>query len=55
MKHFSNLMQRLELFQNINWALKQVRVPFCRTDVLHYCNRLLICLNSKFDELKKIR
>ena len=25
-----------------------------KDDVLHYCNRLFLCLNSKFDELKKI-
>ena len=33
--------------------LKQVRVSLCKTDVLHRCNRLLVCLNSKFDELKE--
>ena len=26
-------------------------VSVCKTDVLHYCDRILICLNSKFDEL----
>ena len=33
--------------------LKQARKTLCKTDVLHRCNRLLVCLNSKFDELKE--
>ena len=33
--------------------LKQVRVSLYKTDVLHRCNKLLVCLNSKFDELKE--
>ena len=40
-------------FENIKRAFKQVRVTLCRTDVLDYCIRLLVCLNSKFDELKE--
>ena len=36
-------------FVNVKEALKKVRVSPCRTDVLHYCDRILICLNSKFD------
>ena len=53
MEHFSNLIQRMEIFQKYNGALKQVRVTLCRTDILHHCNRLLVSLNSKFDELKE--
>ena len=40
-------------FENINGALKQVRVTLCTADVLHHSNRLVVCLNSKFDELKE--
>ena len=40
-------------FKNIKGTLKHVRVTLCRTDALHHCNRLLVCLNSKFDELKE--
>ena len=47
MENFSNF------FKNMNRALKQVRVTLCKTDDLHRCNRLLFCLNSKFDELKE--
>ena len=39
--------------ENSKEASKQVRVTLCRTDGLHHCYRLLLCLNSKFDELKK--
>ena len=40
-------------FKNKKGALKQVRVTLRRTNVLHHCNRLLVCLNSTFDELKE--
>ena len=42
-------------FENIKVALKKVRVTLWRTDVMHYWsrNRLLVCLNSKFDEFKE--
>ena len=40
-------------FENINGTLKQVRLTLCRTGVLHDCNRFLVFLNSKFDELKE--
>ena len=26
---------------------------YCKTDTLHFCNRLCMCLNSNFDELKE--
>ena len=52
MEHFSNSMPYLD-FENINSVLKQVRVTLCRTDALHHQNRLLVCLNSKFNELKE--
>ena len=53
MENFSNLMPRLELFENINGALKEVRMALCRADVFYDCNILLVYLNSKFDELKE--
>ena len=40
-------------FENINGVLKQVRITLNRADVWHHCNKLLVCLNSKFDELKE--
>ena len=40
-------------FENIKVALKKVRVTLWRIDALHHCNRLLVCLNSKFDEFKE--
>ena len=41
-----------KFFEYIKEALNQVRVTLCRTDALHHYNRLLVCLNSKFDKLK---
>ena len=40
-------------FENIKVALKKVRVTLWRTDALHHCNRLLVCLNLKFEEFKE--
>ena len=37
----------------IREVLKQVRVTLCKTDVMHHHNKLLVCSNSKFDELKE--
>ena len=54
MGRFSNLLLCLEFFENIKGALKQLRVILGRTDAFHHCNRLLVSLNSKFDELKEI-
>ena len=51
MEHFSSLMPHF--FEYINRVLKEVRMTLCRTDVLHHCNKLLVCLNSKLDELKE--
>ena len=42
-----------EFFENIKVALKKVRLTLVRTEALHHCNRLLVCLNSKFDEFKE--
>ena len=36
-------------FVNVKGTLK--KVSSCRTDVLHYCDRLLICFILKFDQL----
>ena len=48
-------------FEYIKEVLMQVRVTEliqnwykCRSDVLHYRNRLLVCSNSTFDELKEL-
>ena len=48
-------------FEYMKEVLMQVRVTElmqnwckCRTDVLHHRNRLLVCSNSKFDELKEL-
>ena len=48
-------------FEYMKEVLMQVRVTElmqnwckCRTDVLHDRNRLLVCSNSKFDELKEL-
>ena len=40
-------------FENINGVSKQVRITLNRADVWHHCNKLLVCLNSKLDELKE--
>ena len=48
-------------FECVKDVLKQVRVIElmqnwwkCETDFLHHCNRLLVCLNSKFNKLKEL-
>ena len=41
------------VFKYIKQVLKQVTVTLCRTGVLHHRKRLLVCSNSKFDELKE--
>ena len=51
MKNFSNFIAAFGIFfENIKGTLKQVSVTLCRADVLHYGNRLLVRLNSKFEE-----
>ena len=45
-------LQRLDFFRKYVRSLKHVMVTLGRTNVLHHFNRLLIYLNSKFDELK---
>ena len=30
-----------------------MRVILCKNHVLFHCNRLLVCLNSKFDQLEE--
>ena len=52
MKMFSNLLSRLRFFQKYKWGFKASEGVLCRSDVLHDCYRTLVCLNSKFDELK---
>ena len=38
----------------LNFFGKHLRGPKkYKDDALHYCNRLFLCLNSKFDKLKK--
>ena len=53
MENFSNLVQRLEFFRKYKRGLKASEGDLCGTDVLNYCDRPLVCLNSKFDELKE--
>ena len=53
MENFSNLMQCLEVFRKYKRSLKTSEGDLCGTDVLHYYDRPLVCLNSKFDELKE--
>ena len=36
-------------FSNVKQTLKKVWLNSCRTDLLYYCNRLLIGLNLNFD------
>ena len=43
---------RLDFFRKYERSLKHVMVTLGRINVLHHRNRLLIYLNSKFDELK---
>ena len=43
------LLSRLGFFREYKSSLKTL----WRTDALHHCNRLLVCLNSKFDEFKE--
>ena len=50
MKNFSRLGRIWNFFENIKGTLKKVRVALHRTDVLHHCDGLLVCLNSNFDE-----
>ena len=39
--------------EKIKEALKQVTEILCRTDIFYHCNRILVDLNSKSDELKE--
>ena len=47
------LLLLCNFFKHVKEVLKSVRVTLCRTDALHHCNRLLVCLNSNFDKLKE--
>ena len=53
MENVSDLLPRLECFENIKRVLKQARVSLRRNDALHYRNRLLVCWISKFVALKE--
>ena len=49
-KKRTNFLQRLEYFLKCKIGLKESNAQSWRTDVLHYCNKLLIGLNLNFLE-----
>ena len=47
MENVSLSLSRLEFFWKYKNSLKKVRVTLWRTDALHHCNRLLVCVLRK--------
>ena len=52
-KCFENSLQHMDFFFKYKRGLEASEGTLHRTDVLHHCNRLLVFLNIKFDELKE--
>ena len=55
MEHSFNLILYLEFFENINRALKQVKVTLCRSDVFNHWKKTFGSFEFKIWWIKRIQ